>query len=107
MYRSDDNFEEVDTMYSNYNVKQLKDLGPEYWEEACEQGNKFAPTLLGMSYEEGTDGFPIDLTKAEYYYNIGMERGDRFSALRMGTLYRTKDKQKYLEYYRKSVGFGW
>ncbi len=94
-------------MYSSYNVKQLKDIGPKCWKEACEQGNKFAPTLLGMSYEDGTYGFPVDLNKAEYYYDIGMKRGDGFSALRMGTLYKMKDKQKSIAYYRKSVDLGW
>lgn len=102
-----EDLEESEYMYKEYSINQLKDIGVEHWGEACEQGNRFAPILIGMGYENGTEGFPIDLAKAEYYYNMGMERGEGFGACKLADLYRNKDKRKAVELYRKSADMGW
>jgi len=82
---------------------------PELWRRAWANGSWGAPDNLGMAYEWGQNGLPVDYAKAALWYRRGIEAGCAKSIWRLACLYDEgkgveKDERRALRMYREIAG---
>ena len=74
--------------------------------------NPFAQVGLGLIYEKGLGGIPIDERKARELYEKSAAQGNQYGQYNLGVMYRSgqgglpKDEKKARELYEKSAAQG-
>ena len=94
-----------------FTKKKINQMTSEEIVALAEEGNAFVQGYLGMCYEFGEKGFPIDSIKAFEWYMKGAEQGNKEAQYALGDCYKygigvEQDDKKSFEFFMKAAEQG-